>query len=165
VLGSSGWENVLHDHLVGPLIRRLFKAGEVLVEQLCVGDGRYREITEPLDPGLVRPNDLLVRDAERVRAEKWMRAARTKPQKPQAFSQTNDYQQVSCNVLEFHFGPLQAAIVAILRHALRDGSLVQWQGGFGTGRLGQPSHGGRAQISAALAETDPVQPARPVSPC
>jgi hypothetical protein len=47
VLVSSGWENVLHNHLVGPLIRRLFKAGEVLVEQLCVGDGRHRDITEP----------------------------------------------------------------------------------------------------------------------
>jgi hypothetical protein len=108
-------------------VHTLFKAGEVLVEHFHAGEGRYCDIAEPSEPICVRPGDLLVRDAERVRAEKWMRGASAKPQKPPAFSQTNDYQQVSCNGLEFHFGPLQAAIVAILHQAFLDGG--PWRSG------------------------------------
>jgi hypothetical protein len=98
-------------------VHTLFKTGEVLVDRFDVGEGRYCEITEPSQPVRVQLKDLLVREEERRRAEEWMRAAGPKPEMPRELRQTNDYQHVSYNGLEFHFGPLQAAIVSILHQA------------------------------------------------
>lgn len=103
-------------------VHTVFKAGEVQVSQFHVGEGRYCEITEPSEPVYVQFSDLLVREVERRRAEEWMLAAKPKPQRRQELWQTNDYQHVSYNGLEFHFGPLQAAIVEFLHRATLDGS-------------------------------------------
>jgi hypothetical protein len=101
-------------------VHTLFKAGEALVSQFHADEGSYCEITEPSEPICVRPEDLLVRDAEKERVERWLRGS-VAAQKPRGLTQTNDYQQVTYNGLEFQFGPIQAAIVEILHRASLDG--------------------------------------------
>lgn len=108
-------------------VLKLFKHGEASVEYFHAENPCYCKTVEGDDPICVHLADVLVRDEERRRAENWMQAASAKPQNPAAFSQMHDYQHVSFNGLEFHFGPLQAAIVAILHKAsLGDGP---WRSG------------------------------------
>jgi len=104
-------------------VHALLQAGEVQVEYFDEDGHGYCRLSEPSKPALVRPEDLLVRNAERLRAEKWMQAAACEkaPQGPQALSQDNDYQAVSYNGLTYQFGPIQAGIVAILHRAAQDG--------------------------------------------
>jgi hypothetical protein len=102
-------------------VHTLFKTGEARVSHFHTGEGRYCQITEPSEPVCVHPEDLLVRDAERARVEKWLRWG-VAAQKPRGLTQTNGYQQVTYNGLEFQFGPIQAAVVQILHQASLDGS-------------------------------------------
>jgi hypothetical protein len=103
-------------------VLKLFRHGEALVEYFHAENPAYCRTAEGDDPICVRLADVLVRDHERLRAENWMQAASAKRRKPAGFSQTNDYKQVSCDGLDFHFGPVQSAIVAILHRASMDGS-------------------------------------------
>ncbi len=110
-------------------IHTLMQTGETRVEYFDVQEDHYSRICEPSEPLLVRPGDLLVRNAERLRAEKWMQTATIeKPlQEPQFLSQDNDYQHVSYNGFSYQFGPIQASIVSILHRATIEG--VCWRTG------------------------------------
>lgn len=128
---ETGWHMVPTDRrrssglfdLMERDVHTLLQAGEVLVEYFDVEGDCYCRLSDPSKPVLVRTEDLLVRNEERLRAEKWMLAAASEkaPQGPQALSEDNDYQSVSYNGLAYQFGPIQAGIVSILHRAALEG--------------------------------------------
>jgi hypothetical protein len=129
-LGTRCWFPVvtrkgLHSGLLELIetdVIKLLKLGQVSVEYFHAENPNYCKVAEGDDPIDVHLADLLFRDEERIRAEKWMLSTSANPQKSRALTQTNDYQRVSYNGLELHFGPVQAAIVAILHQAFLDDS-------------------------------------------
>lgn len=108
-------------------VLKLFKHGEASVEYFHTENPNYCKLAEGDDPIRVYLADLLVRDAERRRAEAWIQAASGKAARPRELTQTYGYRQVTYNGLEFQFGPIQAAVVEILHQASLSGS--PWRSG------------------------------------
>jgi hypothetical protein len=106
---------------------RLFRDGEVAVDQFAAPHPAYCHLLEPTENITVRNTDVVVRREERDTVEQRHGLVNGSVPKGPVFQQLNDYGEVRLNGLVFHLGPIQARIVKQLhRAALTD---QPWQSG------------------------------------
>lgn len=121
---------------------RVFREGEVAVDQFAVPEPEYCHIAEPGATVLFGREDLLVRREERDRIEAKHGLVRTLAANPPLLDQINDYREVRTAGLVFHLGPVQARVVKLLAeaagtsHPWLDGKLVLAQAGSASARMG-----------------------------
>jgi hypothetical protein len=121
---------------------RVFREGEVAVNQFAVPEPEYCHVAEPGATVLVRREDVLVRREERDRIEAKHGLVRARTVSPPVLNQVNDYREVRTAGLVFHLGPVQARVVRLLceaastPHPWLDGKLALSQAGSASTRMG-----------------------------
>ncbi len=100
---------------------RLFRDGQVRIDQLAAPEGEYCYLLEPTRSVLVRLSDIVVRKEERDRVERRHRLVRGGTPQGPALRQFNAYSEVHLGGLVFQLGPIQARVVKLLHKAAQAG--------------------------------------------
>jgi len=108
-------------------VYRVFHEGALQIEYFDAPADRYCMVLQPENGILIKQDELVVRRAERERAEAKHRLAGTGRQSEVVFEQRDDFTEISLGERTYLLGPIQARVVKVLHQAAASG--CPWQHG------------------------------------